>query len=146
MPALHELTRESLPGLTPDNYRVTSPATWDYNCIAWVAGVTDAWWWPVAGRYWPPDIPREESLAAFLAAFAILGYTPCATADREPGLEKIALYAVGATPTHAARQLPSGLWSSKLGPSVDIEHACLEAIAGGVYGQVVAILSRKTSS
>ncbi len=26
------------PGLTPENHRVTSPDTTDYNCIAWSAG------------------------------------------------------------------------------------------------------------
>ncbi len=144
MPAFHELVRESLPRLTADNYRVTSPATWEYNCIAWAAGDTDAWWWPVPGRYWPASVPREESLAAFLAAFATLGYAPCPTADLEPGLEKIALYAVGNTPTHAARQLASGLWTSKLGPSLDIEHLTLDALAGGVYGDPVVVLARRT--
>src|SRR3989442_11379407 len=122
MPAFHELARKSLPALTADKYRVTSTASWEYNCIAWVAGVTDAWWWPVPGRYWPADVPREETLAAFLAAFAALGYAPCPTADLEPGIEKIALYAVEDTPTHAARQLPTGWWTSKLGPSIDIDH------------------------
>jgi hypothetical protein len=145
MPAFHEQVPGSLPRLTAENYRVTSPATWEYNCIAWAAGVTDAWWWPVPGRYWPPDVPRDESLAAFIAAFAVLGYAVCRSADCEPGLEKIALYAVGTTPTHAARQLLSGWWTSKLGPSLDIEHATPEAVAGGVYGEVAVILSRTIS-
>jgi hypothetical protein len=145
MAAFHERMRESLPRLTPENYRVTSPAAWEYNCIAWAAGVTDAWWWPVPGRYWPADVPREESLAAFVAAFASLGYAPCATADLEPGVEKVAIYAVGATPAHAARRLPSGWWTSKLGPSLDIEHASPDVLAGGVYGEVVVILGRKAT-
>jgi hypothetical protein len=132
--------------LTADNYRETSPASWAYNCIAWAADVTEAWWWPVPGRFWPPGVPREESITAFVAAFATLGYHPGASADLQPGTEKVALYAIGETPTHAARQLPSGLWSSKLGPAIDIEHSTLDAIAGGVYGEVVAILSRKRST
>lgn len=146
MPAFHELAQEALPGLTASNYRVTSPATWNYNCIAWAVGVTDAWWWPVPGRYWPADVPREESRAAFLAVFAKLGYSPCATADLEAGVEKIALYAVGEKPSHAARQLASGVWTSKLGPSIDIEHTTLEALAGGVYGELTAVLSRKAAT
>jgi hypothetical protein len=144
MPAFHELMSEALPRLTADKYRVTSPAFWNYNCIAWAAGVTEAWWWPVPGRYWPPSVPREESLAAFLAAFATLGYAPCTTAELEPGSEKIALYAVGTTPTHAARQLSSGHWTSKLGPSLDLEHATLDVLAGSVYGDPVVVLSRRT--
>ena len=49
---------------------------------------------------------------------------------------------MGDVPTHAARQLPNGWWTSKLGPSFDIEHATPEAVAGGVYGDPVLFLSR----
>jgi hypothetical protein len=63
----------------------------------------------------------------------------------DPAWIKIAVYADGATPTHAARQLSSGWWTSKLGPSLDIEHATPEAVAGGVYGVVAVILSRNVS-
>jgi hypothetical protein len=143
MPAFHEAVRAALPRLTPDNYRLSSPPSLVYNCIAWAAGVTDAWWWPIPGRFWPAGSPREETLAAFLAVFATLGYSPCDKSELEPGLEKVALYAKGDTPTHAARQLASGQWTSKLGPNVDIEHATPDAVAGGVYGDVVAILGRK---
>ena len=61
-------------------------------------------------------------------------------------MEKIALYAREGVPTHAARQLPGGGWSSKLGPNVDIEYATLEAIGGGVYGEPIAVLSRPMPS
>jgi hypothetical protein len=145
MPAFHDLAGAALPGLTAENYRVTSPGSWEYNCIAWAVGVTDAWWWPVPGRYWPPEVPREETIAAFLSAFALYGYTSSANAEIEAGAEKIVLYATGETPTHAARQLPGGWWTSKLGPNIDIEHATLDAIAGGVYGSVVAILRRQAA-
>jgi hypothetical protein len=58
------------------------------------------------------------------------------------GREKVALYAVDAVPTHAARQLPNGWWTSKLGPNVDIEHADLSALADGVYGMPAALVYR----
>jgi hypothetical protein len=138
----HEFARHVLPNLNAGNYRITSPASWEYNCIAWAAGIADVWWWPVPGRFWPPDVPREETLAAFIAALGTRGFSPCATADLELGLEKIVLYATGDIPTHAARQLPSGWWTSKLGPSFDVEHATLEAVAGPVYGDPVTFLSR----
>src|SRR5262249_11353698 len=72
MAPLHERAA-LLPRLTADNYRITSPASPRYNCIAWAAGRTDAWWWPTAGWEWPSDAPREVSLPAFLAAFVTLG-------------------------------------------------------------------------
>jgi hypothetical protein len=146
MPALHESLQHLLPRLTADNYRETSPASWKDNCIAWAAGVTDSWWWPSPGRYWPPDIPREETIAAFLAALGTLGYAAVATPDSESEVEKGALYATGETPTHAARQLPTGVWTSKLGPSLDIEHLTPEVVAGGFYGEVFAIVGRKRRS
>jgi hypothetical protein len=34
------------------------------------------------------------------------------------------------------------LWTSKLGAAIDIEHDSPEALAGGVYGEVVAVLGR----
>ena len=51
--------------------------------------------------------------------------------------------AVG-VPTHAARQLASGLWTSKLGHSEDIEHD-LRALEGDTYGMVALLLKRPTS-
>lgn len=44
-------------------------------------------------------------------------------------------------PTHAARQLHSGAWTSKLGNAEDIEHE-LHALEGEIYGTVVVIMNR----
>src|SRR5262249_10199033 len=112
------------------------------NCIAWAVGQPDSWWWPVPGRYWPAGTPREETLEAFITALGTCGFTTCSTSVLESGLEKIALYSIGNTPAHAARQLNNGWWTSKLGLNFDIEHATLEALAGGVYGSPVAFLVR----
>ena len=139
----HEFVRDAFPNLTSENYRITSPTSWEYNCIVWAVGITDNWWWPVLGRFWPPDVPREETLEAFLAAFTTYGFSLCTSPDVESRLEKIALYSLEAIPTHATRQLSNGWWTSKLGPSFDIEHSNLEALAGGVYGDPVAFLCRE---
>jgi hypothetical protein len=110
------------PNLRRDDYSVTSEADWRYNCIAHAAGKSDAPWWPAEegteGVFWPDGVGREESLDALGAAFGTLGYVLCDNAEPETGFEKVALYAdaVG-LPTHAARQLPSGAWTSKLGDS-----------------------------
>jgi hypothetical protein len=142
MPSFHERVRHALPRLTADNYRVTSPSSWEYNCIAWAAGFTDKWWWPAPGRYWPDGVPREETIAAFISAFATLGFRVVADAQLEAGLGKIVLYGKDGIATHAARQLATGSWTSKLGPSIDIEHLTPESVAGGEYGDAVAILGR----
>src|SRR5262249_43724424 len=113
------------------------------NCIAWAAGITTAWWWPDPDGfdYWPPGVARERSLAVFLQALATVGYVPCPDDSLEPGWEKAALYATDEGPTHAARHLGTGRWTSKLGPDDDIEPT-LEGLVSPVYGAVVQFLRR----
>ncbi len=126
-------------------FHETSPATPEYNCIAWAAAEDGDWWWPDAfgDYYWPSGVPRLETLEAFIAAYFLLGYTSCDTADLEPGYEKVALYLnPQGMPTHAARQLPSGNWTSKLGRLEDIEHNMLDGLTGELYGKVGQILKR----
>jgi hypothetical protein len=134
------------PGLGSSEFRVTSPATRDYNCIAWAAGDTAHWWWPEVDPdndaiFWPAGVPLEETLAAFTAAFVTLGYASCTGEDLEPGFERVALFANDGVPTHAARQRPSGRWTSKLGFLEDIEHE-LHALAGAECGTVALIMKR----
>jgi hypothetical protein len=100
------------PRLTAENHRVTSPATPDYNCVAWSANDTERWWQP--GVYWPVDFPQDEhGLGALEQAFMALDYEYCADGKREAGFEKVALYGSGFMYTHAARQLPSGKWTKQ---------------------------------
>ena len=132
-----------LPYLNRDEYRITSPESDRYNCIAWAAGDTTRRWWPaVPDYYWPLEAPPGETLESFPALFAALGYQECPTADLEPGYEKVALFAKDGWPTHAARQLPNGHWSSKRGRWEDIEHQTLQALAGPLYGGVARLLRR----
>jgi hypothetical protein len=134
------------PDLVRTGYQVTSPPDPVYNCIAHAAGVTDAWWWPDPDGfdYWPPGIPREQTLAAFIDAFATVGCAPCADDTREAGWEKIAIYSTDEGPVHAARQLATGKWTSKLGPDDDIEHT-LVGLRSNHYGEVVQFLRRPAS-
>ena len=135
----------AFPGLRTSPFRITSPNDPVYNCIAFAAGSISDWWWPlgdVRRFYWPTDVSREVSLAAFTSASNSLGYAKCADGSLEPGFEKVALFADPAdVPTHAARQLATGRWTSKLGQSEDIEHE-LRALEGEIYGKVVMLLKR----
>lgn len=140
------MTIESaFPKLTKDNYSISSPETPEYNCIAWAICDTEKWWWPDANDiyYWPINAPREETLKAFIAAYETLGYTIYHNAEYEEGFEKIAIYVdSNGKPTHAARQLESGDWTSKLGQSEDIKHKTLSLLEGYSYGTVTVILKR----
>ncbi len=131
-----------LPRLTPLNHRVTSPESKDYNCIAWAAGDTTHWWEP--DRYWPiPIPPNNYGIGILEMTFRSFGYLGCGRdVALEPDYEKIALYGSGQFYTHAARQLPSGKWTSKLGKWVDIEHDTPDDLAGGTYGDVLQVMKR----
>lgn len=131
------------PGLRGQSYQVKSPRDQSYNCIAFAAGDDRKWWWPDATGedHWPSGVARVETIDAFQDAFATLGYVVCDNDQLESGYEKIALFAVADVPKHASRQLPSGRWGSKLGPSEDIEHA-LHDLSGTVYGAVTVVMKR----
>ncbi len=133
------------PRLTEDNHRRTSPPDVRYNCIAWSAGDTTRWWQP--GSYWPIKSGREDCwIGNLIEAFRELGFREGADETLEPGFEKVALYASGIFYTHAARQLASGQWTSKLGKAEDIEHDRPDDVAGGLYGEVVEFMKRPSAA
>ena len=144
---MSERLEAAFPGLRSTPYQITSPPDPSYNCIAWAAGSTSDWWWPLERdrrTFWPAGASREVSLTAFVAAFAALGYAAGSDESVELGFKKVALFAdPQGVPTHAARQLPTGRWTSKLGQAEDIDHE-LRALEGEVYGAVVAVLRRRT--
>ena len=137
------LLASQFPFLAAEGFTETSPPATGYNCIAWAAGRTDEWWWPApTGAYsWPDGVPRTETLDSFLLAFQTLGYVECDHGDLELGFEKVALYVAQGKPSHAARQLPGGRWTSKLGKWIDITHS-LRGLVGPTYGQVAAFMKR----
>jgi hypothetical protein len=136
---------EAFPRLTPHNHHPTSPAGSDYNCIAWSAGDVEHWWQP--GVYWPlPASPQDYGIGVLEQLFKSLGYEDCGMhSSLEPGFEKVALFGQSLFYTHAARQLPNGEWTSKLGKAEDIQHLTPRDVAGGIYGEVVQIMKRPTS-
>lgn len=134
------LIQTIFPKLDLDAFEITRVADKIYNCIAWAADDTTRWWWP-GGVYWPDAVPHELTLDAFAQAFGTLGYVPCDHADLEQDFEKVAIYANSDVPKHAARQLPSGRWTSKLGRSERIEHD-LYALEGSNYGQIAMKMRR----
>jgi hypothetical protein len=136
----------AFPLLNITNYRITSPPNRSYNCIAWAAGEDNRWWWPDAAlaNYWPDGIPRQATVDAFVQAYQTIGYLVCTDGFLEKGMEKIAIYSKNGVPTHAARQLRSGRWTSKLGNADDIEHNAAGGVEGNAYGRIAIYLSRRS--
>lgn len=123
------------PKLAAAGYEKTSdetglpPQPGAYNCIAWAAGDTHhGFWWPDHLSYWPSWVTREETIPCFVKTFRWLGYRVCGTSRPELAFEKVALYAVGQSPKHMARQLRDGTWTSKCGGYEDITHFTLDAV------------------
>lgn len=135
------------PKIKFDSTKKTSAETPEYNCIAWAAEENDRKWWPdrMQQHYWPKEVPRESTLEAFIKAFETLGYEGCDNGNAESGFQKIAIYTNAINrPTHAARQLPAGNWTSKLGDWIDISHD-LEDLNGTQYGKPVHFMKRKST-
>jgi hypothetical protein len=133
------------PGLDATNYDVTSPSTPDYNCIAWAAADDANWWQPDPFRqyFWPANSPRDYAVPAYIHAFGAMGYVQCNGTDLEEGFEKVVIY-VGrdGLPSHMARQLENGHWTSKVGSSFDISHSSVNDLQGIQYGTVACVLRR----
>lgn len=148
---LGEWPSREFPDLTQDNHSITSDPTRRYNCIAWAAGDAARKWWPDSRNigWWPPTATRAETVEAFIEAFGTLGFALCiddSDGSVQDGVEKIAIFGIKesgrVTPTHAALQLESGRWTSKLGDFEDISHSPVDAVAGPLYGDVVCYLVR----
>lgn len=140
------------PGLRESPYQVASSRDPRYNCIAFAIGDLTHFWDDVrvgtrrvTGYYWPEEAGSADTVAGWMSIFEIHGYEETEDSSFEPDYEKIAIYADPNGPEHVARQKASGLWTSKMGKGVDIEHS-LEALEGEFFGKVVKVMRRKCQS
>jgi len=144
--ALSPHLRSLFPNSLHEPFVETSEPTEEYNCIAWAYEDTTQWYWPDFKSYWPRNIPGEVTLKAFQLLFEDKGYELCSDDSLEVGYQKIAIYCdVNNLPTHAARQLPDGYWTSKLGPMHDVSHT-IQNMENGAYGKVAIIMRKKLDS
>ena len=134
----------SFPNSKLDPFLVTSLQTTHYNCIAWAYGDNTKWYWPDSANiyFWPNEISRVEKIENFIELFKLLGYNVCANGALDAGYLKVAIYSDKfGKPTHAARQLINGFWTSKLGENFDVTHTIF-SMQNGSYGNV-AVFMRK---
>ena len=127
------------PGLAQSQFDITSNPDPFYNCIAWAAGRMDRFWWP--GHFWPKGAPKKVTRASFISAFESIGYDVCGGPELENGFEKVMIYECNGEPTHAARLLADGRWTSKLGSSHDIAHT-IDSLNGAIYGTPALFMRR----
>lgn len=128
------LYKHHFPHLIDVASKKTSEKTERYNCIAWAFKDNRRHWWPNGKRsYWPISALGLSVSDAFEKWFEVDGWERCSDDNQEAGFEKVALYCLQGQPTHAARQLDTGLWTSKLGPDIDLTHK-LHELSGPSYG------------
>lgn len=133
------------PQLSTTGYKITSPKTPKYNCIAWAGNDSDRFWWPTDeyGYYWPDTIEKRETVEVFIEAYKTIGFNVCDNSDYEGGWEKIAIYADhNNLPKHAARMIDERTWTSKLGRNYDISHT-INGLDGNTYGSPKIFMKRK---
>ncbi len=136
--------RSQFPNLTNKNHSIKSPRSDDYNCLAWAYGVNDKWMWPGdPDSYWPSEVTDVDILETATQLFLESGFNKCETSELEEGYIKIAIYVKEETLTHAAFQLDSGRWSSKLGSWEDIEHDTLRVLESESYGKATIFLKKR---
>jgi hypothetical protein len=144
---IRELIACWFPNLEHEVFCAESERTDEYNCIAWAADDPDNWWEPTLDpmdAYWPIKW-RAYHKNCYIQAFQVeCKYDVCATDfSLEPGYEKVALYLdVNERPTHMARQLSSGIWTSKLGKAWDILHQTPQGLEDSRYGNAVIVMRR----
>lgn len=147
-PLVSEELARIFPRLAGPGFGVTSPRTPAYNCIAFAAGDDSRWWEPdeEPGHYWPEGAPREYTLTALLAALGTQGYQPCESGFHQEGFEELAVFTrPDGEPTHVARQLPDGGWTSKLGKLEDVRHQGVEDVSCPDYGTPTHFLRRRVA-
>lgn len=143
---------EQFPRLASDNhFKITSPIDPNYNCISWAMRYQDRWTSPTEYPYvldgvtywWPAGAKTGQHISCLVDAFIKEGFELCDDDLFDEEYLKIALYFNPKNHdnwTHAARQLRSGIWASKLGCLFDIEHGTPYTIESNVYGKVYCIM------
>lgn len=142
-------------------YKITSPKTSKYNCIAWAMGFDDRWvdYIPDANinkkKWWPTGVRRGFLPSDLINAFEAVGFVCCDNDTEEDGYDKVALYKVSPYHdiltdqdypegwTHAAKVIKNGVYHSKIGANFDIQHAAGPVFHGTSYGDVYQIMKRK---
>lgn len=136
------LTR-AFPKLVSEGYEIICPPSDAYNCIAYAAGDTSQIWDDDQPNYWPPGVERSPTIDGLVAVFRRLGFKRCRSNRLEAGYQKVALYSQQGNWTHAALQMPNGLWRSKMGAGELIEHQSPLSISGPEYGNPYTYMRKR---
>lgn len=148
---MKEMVVDHFPNMDINNVAIDDEDTPEYNCIGYAIGDTNKPWWPRGGEggfyYWPETEKDAEkySVSTFDHLLMTTGHGSITDSEKpEEGYVKLALFTEGDKPTHLARQLADGEWSSKVGAGPLIRHGFdIHEMDNGVYGNVAKIYKLK---
>ena len=151
-PANRSILIRDFPELGSDPFfRISSPLTTDYNCIAWAMGFTDRWVEntsttlvnTVNARFiwWPPGVKDSRECDALIKAFEAIGFEITNDGGYDPIFDKAVLYTDGKGWTHASRITGLGEEHSKFGEGWDAYHG-KDKFRNTDYGEPYAIMQR----
>ena len=126
-------------------YNIIKTFTFDeniFNCVSYTLNISTDWMW-TNDPTWPKEIPKNLGIVSFKMLYEKYGYNICESDSYERGYDKIAFYAKGDVPLHAAKQYEH-IWRSKINTTI-VEHE-LDWLCGNgeyEYGDIVFIMKRK---
>lgn len=143
------------PHLNDDpEFKITSPETTEYNCIAWAMGFDCRWVQCTNDTYlntqgmryvwWPNGVDQSYCPQALIDAFIALGFEQTDNTLFESGYDKAVLYTDGTKWTHASRIIADGTEHSKFGASWDATHG-RNRFLDSPYGYPYAYMRRPHS-
>ena len=144
---MRPLNRRVIDANDPRFVSVSSETSTAYNCMPGL-------WEPHSPGsiaedqgHWPVGLPHDRAPETLRTLFQREGFVDCENGDLDPNSVKIALYQAQESDgsyrwTHVARQLKTGLWTSKLGSSYEATHRNPEDLDGRLYGAVFAYMAK----
>jgi hypothetical protein len=87
-------------------------------------------------------VPHDYEVTSLILVFASVGFRNALDGSLEHGIEKIAIYTDGPEYTHAARQVQSGKWTSKMEAGALIQHDTPQDLEGPAYGKATKYMQR----
>lgn len=146
-----DLLIKFFPNLATDSqFVIKSPATPEYNCIAFAMGIDGFWVQPYSSNIpwtWWPNCDQGLLPDHLVKAFEALSFERCTDGHYEEGYDKVALYSKDGKWTHAAKVFDNGaLFHSKFGPCFDGTHSGEDTLDGeNGYGKIFQYMKRLIS-
>ncbi len=132
---------------TDPNFKISSPCSQIYNCIAWAMQYEDRWvdiLDTLPGHWWPGGVEKDMKSETLVQAFEAEGFIRAENHIPEDGFDKVVLYKKENADewTHAARIVSQTKEHSKFGQAWDGYHSD-NSLESQSYGKPFAYMKRE---